>query len=123
MATGGELKLLQLGEKEKFNGRDWMVFRFRIEQFLPLAECWDAIFAVDNNGARVGTNRPAQAGDPRNAWDKANRKAEAIVTTNLGPSVIIHVLTADTALDTWNTLVPVYESTTGGDRVAALCKW
>ena len=54
-----------------------MVFRFRIEQFLQLAECWDVIFAVDNNSARVGTNRPAQAGDPRNAWDKANRKAKA----------------------------------------------
>ena len=28
-----------------------------------------------------------------------------------------------TALDSLNALVSVYESTTGGDRAAALCKW
>ena len=104
MSTGGEPKLLQLSEKEKFNGRDWMGFRFRIEQFMQLAECWDIVFHTNDAGVRVGTARPA-------------------ITTNLGPVVIIHVLTTVTALDTWNALVSVYESTTGGDRATALRKW
>ena len=104
MSTGGELKLLQLSEKEKFNGHDWMVFRFRIEQFMQLAECWDIVFHTNDAGVRVGTARPATAADQL-AWDKANRRAKTIITTNLRPAVVIHVLTTVTALDTWNALV------------------
>ena len=63
MSTGGVLKLPQLSEKEKFNGRDWMVFRFRIEQFMQLAECWDIVFHTNDAGVRVGTARPATAAD------------------------------------------------------------
>ena len=122
MLTGDELKLLQLSEKEKFNGRDWMVFRFLIEQFMQLAECWDIVFHTNDAGVRIGTARPATAAD-QPAWDKANRKAKAIITTNLGPAVIIHILTTVTAPDTWSALVSVYGSTTGGDRAAALRKW
>ena len=122
MSTGDEVKLLQLSEKEKFNGRDWMAFRFRIEQFMQLAECWDIVFHTNDAGVRVCSARPATAAD-RPAWDKATRRAKAIITTNLGPAVIIHVMTTVTALDTWNALVSVYESTTGGDRAATLRKW
>ena len=89
-----------------------MVFRFWIEQFMQLAQCWDIVFHTNDAGERMGTDRPATA----------NQRATAIITTNLGPAVIIHVLTTVTALDTWNALVSVYESTTGGDRAAALRK-
>ena len=61
MSKGGELKLLQLSEKEKFNGRDWMVFRFRIEQFMQLAECWEIVSHTNDVGVRVATARPATA--------------------------------------------------------------
>ena len=52
MSTGGELNLLQLSKKEKFNGRVWMVFQFWIENFMQLAECWDIVFHTNGAGVR-----------------------------------------------------------------------
>ena len=76
MSTGDELKLLQLSEKEKFNGRDWMIFRLRIEHFMQFAECRDIVFHTNDAGVRVGTARPATKAD-QPVWDKANRRAKA----------------------------------------------
>lgn len=84
----------------KFNGEDFVVWRFQIESYLAVH---DLLEVVDRT-----SKRPLEA-SRQSEWDKLDRKARLIIGSALETNVVRQIMNLKTASEMWARLSSLYE--------------